>query len=342
MRCGRAAAAGCSPSEPGGPPEPDDPGPPLVQRPRSVVTASWSRPMAGRRRPAQDALRGLVSTCSVPCSPATQPAPWPRTSARVGPAARRPRSRDAGPAAALGWGQPRASQARPTPHHPLPSGPMQATMPPADHGARRPAAPNPGRPATRATPVQRGADSPAARRGHRRPVRPDTWMQRTPGHRTPGRWTSADRLDGRPHGGTGDADRAPTACPASGRSDGHGHGDRRPGLARPRSGWRVRRRSAIHDGSAVTTPAAPAVTAAATASGAAPSGTKPRLGALLSSVHFRSSVERTARRRPLWRAGGTETGVTVGDCSGLAGVLADVRAMDLPSSASRVGVLLHC
>jgi hypothetical protein len=159
MRRGRAAAAGCSPSEPGGPPEPDDPGPPLAQRPRRVVTASWSRPMAGRRRPAQDALRGLVSTCSVPCSPATQPAPWPRTSARVGPAARRPRSRDAGPAAALGWGQPRASQARPTPHHPLPSGPMQATMPPADHGARRPAAPNPGRPATRATPVQRAADT---------------------------------------------------------------------------------------------------------------------------------------------------------------------------------------
>jgi hypothetical protein len=63
---------------------------------------------------------------------------------------------------------------------------------PRTTAARRPAAPNWGRPATPSH--SRSSTARTARRQrrrHRRPVRPDTWMPRTPGHRTPGRWTSA-------------------------------------------------------------------------------------------------------------------------------------------------------
>jgi hypothetical protein len=140
-----------------------------------------------------------MSTCSVPCSPATRPAPWPWTSARVGPAARRRRSRDAGHAAALGYGRP---SCQPGTANAPPSLPVRAD---AGGRPRRPRTtghinrldPTEGGPPHRATPGPSAARTARRqRRGHRRPVRPDTWMHRTSGHRTrghrtPGRWTSA-------------------------------------------------------------------------------------------------------------------------------------------------------
>jgi hypothetical protein len=69
-------------------------------------------------------------------------------------------------------------------------------------------------------------------------------------------------------------------------------------------------------------------------------GVERRLGALLSSDDFGSSVERTAKLHPLWRAAVTETGVTVGDCWRLVGVMAAVRRWTFQRSASLVGVLL--
>src|SRR5829696_8119679 len=153
---------------------------------------------------------GPVSTCSVPGSPppAGTPAPAPM-SARRGhggaaaggtPATRRP------------WAavDPRASQPRPPPHHPLP------VRPDAGRRPRRPptAAADPLRPAgaavTEPPGVQRGADSATAPPRTPEPVRPDTWRPRTPGHRTPDTWM----LDVRSTGWTdiprrtGRADRA--------------------------------------------------------------------------------------------------------------------------------------
>jgi hypothetical protein len=257
MRRGRAAAAGCSPPNRGGPPELNDTGPPRAQRPPSVVTTSWSRPMAGHHpgdRPGRPA--GPVSTFSIPHSPATRPAPWPWASARVGPAARRRRSRDAGQAAALGYGrhscQPATANAAPSP-----SGQArcrQATTPPADHGARgtwtRCARPG-GRP-HRATPGP-------ARRGQGGGSAADTrgLSVRTPGglgRLGTGRLNAGrplDRLDGHPT-----ADRT--------RRTGNDRPGRRPSilaagdhpLGGPTSpGSRRLGRSATHDGSAVMAPA---------------------------------------------------------------------------------------
>jgi hypothetical protein len=152
-----------------------------------------------------------VSTCSVPCSPATRPAPWPWTSTRVGPAAWRRRSRDAGQAAALGYGQPSCEPGTANAAPSLPVRPDAGRRPrrPRTTGARRPAAPDWGRPATPShSRVQRGADTPgvaprtpeACPSGHL--DAPDT------GRVDAGR--PLDRLDGRPHDGTGDADRATT------------------------------------------------------------------------------------------------------------------------------------
>jgi hypothetical protein len=145
---------------------------------------------------------------ALPHHPAGTP-PW--TSARVGPAARRRRSRDATQAAALGEGRPSCEPARPTPHHPLPSGRCrQATTPPADHGGTSTHCAQPeGGPPHRATPGP-------ARCGHRGGSAADTegLSVRTPecsGRLDTGRLDTGrplDRLDGRPHHGTGDADRA--------------------------------------------------------------------------------------------------------------------------------------
>jgi hypothetical protein len=170
-----------------GPPSPNDHAawsPPLG-------SGSWSAP---RRRPAQDALRLPVSTCSVPYSPATRPAPWPE------PAPVSARWDQGGTAAGTAakrrpWAtsSPRASQPRPTPHHPLPVRTDAGRRPrrPRTTAARRPAAPGRGGPPHRATPGSSARTARRQRRGHRRPVRPDTWMPRTPGHRTRGCWTSA-------------------------------------------------------------------------------------------------------------------------------------------------------
>ena len=203
---------------------------------------------------------GPVSTCSVPCSPATRPAPWPWTSARVGPPGpRRRRSRDAGPAAALA-----TSTLVPASHGqrrtiPFPSGPMQA----GDHAARGPRGHvDPLRPAgaptpPRATPEASPRTARRQRRGHRRRVRPDTWMPRTPGHRTPGHRTRGCWRSARPVGRT-----------SHGRTGRGGQGNDRPGrrpdiLATGDTRWAARSRpghgdwgrSVTHDGSAVTAPA---------------------------------------------------------------------------------------
>jgi hypothetical protein len=125
----------------------------------------------------------------------------------------RPRS---GPAAKRRpWApvNPHASQPRPTPHHP-PSRQArcrQATTPPADHGGTSTRCARPSGPPHRATPGSSAARTARRqRRGHRRPVRPDTWMPRTPGHRTPGHRMSARPVGRTSHGGPDEADRATT------------------------------------------------------------------------------------------------------------------------------------
>jgi hypothetical protein len=212
------------------------PGPPLAQRPPAVVTTSWSRPVAGHL--AGDLPRthaGPVSICSVPCSPATQPAPWPWTSTRVGPAARRPRSREAGQAAALGSGRPSCEPATATVPSSLPVRPDAGMRPrrPPTTGLINRLDPTGGGSPHRATPGSSAAQTARRqRRGHRRPVRPDTWMPWTPDPwtldvRSTG-WTDVPAAEPR------DADRATT------------------GLAGVRTSSRP---AATRDGSAVAAPA---------------------------------------------------------------------------------------
>jgi hypothetical protein len=231
-----------------GPPSPNDHAawsPPLG-------SGSWSAP---RRRPAQDALRLPVSTCSVPYSPATRPAPWPE------PAPVSARWDQGGTAAGTAakrrpWAtsSPRASQPRPTPHHPLPVRTDAGRRPrrPRTTAARRPLRPAG---AARHTEPLRG---PA--RGQRGGSAADTGglSVRTPG--CPGRLDTGrvdagrplDRLDGHPHGGPDEADRATTGLAGVRTSS-------RPATprwaARPRPGHGDWGRSATHDGSAVTAPA---------------------------------------------------------------------------------------
>jgi hypothetical protein len=136
-------------------------------------------------------------------------------SARGRPSGEGCRSRDAGHAAALGEGrpscEPATAKAAPSPRRQTRR--RQATTPPADHGARRPTAPNRGTRHTEPLQLQRGA----GRGGSA--AEPDTWPS---GHWTLDGWTPGhvdagcvdarplDRLDGRPHGRTGRADRATT------------------------------------------------------------------------------------------------------------------------------------
>jgi hypothetical protein len=163
---------------------------------------------------------GPVSTCSVPGLPVTRPTPWAWTSARVVPAARQRRSRDAGQAAALGCGAPRASQAGPTPRIPSRQARCsQATTPPADHGVHRPVVPNRGRPTTPShSRVQRGADSAAAAPRTPGACPSGHLMHRTRGHRTRGHRTRGRSTSARPVGRTSPR-----------RDRGRGQGNDRPG-----------------------------------------------------------------------------------------------------------------
>jgi hypothetical protein len=146
--------------------------------------------------------------------------------------ARRPGGAAAGtPAKRRPWARvdPRASQTRPTPRHPVPSGPMQA----GDHvacGPRRHV--DPPRP-TGAPATPSHSRSSAARTARRQRRGHRSLSVRTPGHRTPGHRTSA-----RPVGRTSpQRDR--------GRGQGNDQPGRRPDIlatgdtrwaARPRPG----------------------------------------------------------------------------------------------------------
>ena len=154
-----------------------------------------------------------------PMLPATRPAPSPWTSTRVGPAARRRRSRDAGQAAALGSDQPLCEPAAANTAPSLPVRPDAGRRPrrPQTTGARRPAAPNPG--TARHTeplqgPARRGQPGGSAADTGGLPVRTPGCTGRLDTERLDaGRLDAGrplDRLDGRPHDGTGDEDRATT------------------------------------------------------------------------------------------------------------------------------------
>jgi hypothetical protein len=176
-----------------GPPSPNDH--PAWSPPPGPGPWSATTPATGPRRPAGAGEHLLL------LGSRHRPAPWPWTSARVGPLGpRRRRGRDAGQAAALATVNPRASQPRPTPHHRFPSGPMQAgDHPPAAMGTSTRCA-RPGRPAPPSNSrIQRGADrgggsapdTGACPSGH--PDAPDAW---TPDAWTPDVWTLDVRLTG--------------------------------------------------------------------------------------------------------------------------------------------------
>jgi hypothetical protein len=188
-------------------------------------------PTTCRERPA-----GPMSTCSVPCSPATRPTPQPWTSARIGPPGpRRRRRRDAGQAAALATVNPRASQPRPTPHHPSrPARCRQATAPPTDHGHVDPRRPTG---AAHHTEPLRGP----ARPGQRGGSAADTGGLSV---RRPGRTGRLDtgRVDVRstgwtdvPTAGPDEADRATTGWPMSGHPRDRRHPLGGPTFARVRA-----------------------------------------------------------------------------------------------------------
>src|SRR5215217_2053731 len=106
----------------------------------------------------------------------------------------------------------------------------------AARGPRRHIEPmRPTRTARRTEPqIQRGADSALQSRGHRRPVRPDTWIATDAwdtGRMDTGRMDTGrprDRLDGRPHGGQRTRTGRRPAWPTSGHP-----GDGRPPAGRP-------------------------------------------------------------------------------------------------------------
>ena len=188
---------------------------------------------------------------------------------------------------------------------PFPSGPMQA----GNHAARGPrrhstSCARPGRPATPShSGVQRGADGAAPRT--RRPVRPDTWMHRTPGpwtpgHRTHGRWTSARPVDG--HSPRRDRTRRTgqrPAWPASGHPR-----DRRPpagqsDLARSRRPGR-----STQDGSAVMAPA--------------PRPDRRRHWTAASTARHEAAPRRTALVCWIWMVREESNGTTEGELCGVA------------------------
>jgi hypothetical protein len=192
-------------------------------RQRSPHTAAAPRPQAApppnRVGPPELDATGPPSTNDhAAWSPAAGPGPWssPRRRERPGPASvlgqaapqpgRRPRG---GP----GYGQ-RASQARPTPRHRFPFGPMPA----GDHAARGPRRHVDLLHPTGAGPPPHRATPGPARRGQPGGSAADTagLSVRTPGcsgHLDTGRLDAGrplDRLDGHSHGGPDEADRATT------------------------------------------------------------------------------------------------------------------------------------
>jgi hypothetical protein len=216
-----------------------------------------------------------------PMLPATRPAPWPWTSAHVGPLGpRRRRSRDAGQAAALGYGQP---SYEPCTANGAPSPARQARAgrrPRRPRGHVDPLRPPPG--AARHTEhsrVQRGADSAAA--APRTPEACPSGHLDAPDAWTPDAWTPDVRS-------TGDADRATTG-PAGVRTSS------RPVTTR----WVARSRPVTAPG-ALGHPGrlrgdstcAAALLPPPPDSCPTPPGIRPRHGALLSSDEFR--VERRA------------------------------------------------
>jgi hypothetical protein len=253
MRCGRPAAAGCSPTEPSRPSRAGRHRTTLAQRPPSVVTTSRSSPWsAPRRRPAQDALPGPVSTCSVPCSGhpagtlALDQRPWSARWGQGGAAAGTPATRRP-------WLRSTSGEQAPATVAPsLAVRPDAGRRPrrPQTTGARRPAAPNRGRPATPShSGVQRAdtcggsaADTRACPAGHLDALdtgRLDAGMSAGPVGRTS-------------HGGPDEADRATTGPAGVRTSSRPAIPAGRPDLARVTA---TGGRSATQDGSVVTAPA---------------------------------------------------------------------------------------
>jgi hypothetical protein len=204
QRSARAAAAGYSPPNPGGSSGVGGDGTTRAQRPRSVVTTSWSSLMVGHLP--RGCLAGPVSTYSVLGSPTTPAGTLALDSVRGRSSGERCRRRDAGHTPALGLGSTlmRASHGNATPSPCRQARCRQATTP-ADTGHIDPPRPIG---ATRHTepPVQPGADRAAAAPRNRRPGRPDTWSwtagHRTAGHRTRGRWMRGRWTSARPVGRT--------------------------------------------------------------------------------------------------------------------------------------------
>jgi hypothetical protein len=223
--------------------------------------AAWSTPSPGpapwsSTTPATYSGRacgGLVSTCSVSCSPANRPAPWRWTSVPCRPGGEEARSRCAGEAAVWAAVEPACEPgtANAAPSLPVRSG-----------SGRRPSRP---RTAARRTGCAQGGgpltepfQGPARHR--QRGCRARTPEAFPSGHLggtgcvDTGRVDTGrrlDRSDGRPHGGQRTRTRPRPAWPASGHP-----GDRRPPAGRPNSSGSQRLgRSATQDGSAVTTPA---------------------------------------------------------------------------------------
>jgi hypothetical protein len=176
---------------------------------------------------------GPVSICSVPCSP---PPGRHWTSPCVGPTARRRRSRDAGQAAAPGYGRPSCEPGTANAAPSLPDRPDAGRRPrrprtTTGHVDRlRPTVSTTAR-HTEALQVQAARTARRQCRGHRRPVRPDTWTHRTRGHRTRGHRTLDVRSTGWtdvPTTGPGTRTRQRPAWPASGHPR-----YRRPPAGRP-------------------------------------------------------------------------------------------------------------
>jgi hypothetical protein len=239
-----------------------------AQRPRRVISISRpSRP--SHRQPVQDAPAGRhVSSCSCSCPQPTDRHPaldqlpcrpgGERDAAAAADPYRRPVCR-----------RPCRSQAQPNPRPSLPrQTPIRGSDDPATRRPPRHIAPDaPGRGRPRRTDAcqdpalcgQRGRRG----HGHRRRVRPDTRI--APVAWTPVAWTPDVRptqwTDVRPaDSGRGQATNGVSGVRTSSTATATGGWAGPTPLGLPR-----RRRSAIHDGSAVTTPAAAAVTAAARA-----------------------------------------------------------------------------
>jgi hypothetical protein len=196
------------------------------------------------------------------------------------------------PSGGPGYGRPHASQARPMPHHPLPVRTDAGRRPrrPRTRAARRPAAPGRGGPPHRATPgPARGqgggsaADTGACPSGHLDAL--DT------GRVDAGR--PLDRLDGHPHGGPDEADRAPTGLAGVRTSSRPATPAGRPDLARVTApGALGHPRLLRGDGTC-----AAALTAATTRQLPSTAGMRPRPGALLSLEGIGSRVLPEAMRQ---------------------------------------------